>query len=88
MRLLDVRTREIREFVSDADIEPYAILSHTWGEEEVSFEDFQTLPKEALAKKQGYTKIDYCCVQAAADGYNWVWVDTYVSRLFLDSPCR
>jgi hypothetical protein len=81
MRLLNVHTREISEFLSDTDIEPYAILSHTWRHnEEASFEDFQSLPKGLLTAKKGYTKIDYCCRQAEADGYDWVWADTYVFR--------
>jgi hypothetical protein len=80
MRLLNVHTREISEFLSDTGIDPYAILSHTWGKEEVSFEDFQSLPKELLTAKKGYSKIDYCCVQAEAEGYHWAWVDTYVFR--------
>jgi hypothetical protein len=78
MRLINVHTREIREFLSDSDIEPYAILSHTWAEEEVTFEDFQSLPNASLTAKKGYAKIDNCCLQAAADGYDWAWVDTYV----------
>ncbi|KAH6635980.1 heterokaryon incompatibility protein-domain-containing protein [Chaetomium tenue] len=76
MRLLNVRTRDIGQFLSDLDIQPYAILSHTWAEDEVTFEDFQSLSKEALAKKKGYAKIEYCCLQAIADGYDWVWIDT------------
>ncbi|KAL2137270.1 hypothetical protein VTI74DRAFT_5001 [Chaetomium olivicolor] len=76
MRLLNVHTREIREFLSDANTAPYAILSHTWAEEEVTFEDFQHLPKDTLKAKKGYQKIDYCCTQAAADGYDWTWIDT------------
>lgn len=38
MRLIDVETLELKEFVDD-NIPPYAILSHTWGQEEVSFQD-------------------------------------------------
>jgi hypothetical protein len=76
MRLLNVHTREIGEFLSDSDHGPYAILSHTWAEDEVTFEAFQSLPKEALAKKKGYAKIEYCCLQAVDDGYDWVWIDT------------
>ena len=76
MRLLDVHTRELKEFLSETDAPPYAILSHTWGEEEVSFEDFQSLPKTRLYSKKGYSKIDRCCLQAAADRYDWVWIDT------------
>lgn len=76
MRLLNVHTREIGEFLSDSDIGAYVILSHTWAEHEVTFEDFQSVPKEALAKKKGYAKIEYCCLQAVADGYDWAWIDT------------
>ena len=76
MRLLNVRTKEMGEFLSDSDIKPYAILSHTWAEDEVTFEDFQSLPQETLAEKKGYAKIEYCCLQAAADGYDWAWIDT------------
>ncbi len=76
MRLLNVHTREPKEFLSETDAPPYAILSHTWGEEEVSFEDFQSLPKNRLYLKKGYSKIDRCCLQAAADRYDWAWIDT------------
>ncbi|KAK3905761.1 heterokaryon incompatibility protein-domain-containing protein [Staphylotrichum tortipilum] len=76
MKLLNVHTRETKEFWSDADAEPYAILSHTWDEGEVSFEDLTCLSKAALKAKRGYSKIDKCCLQAEADGYHWVWIDT------------
>ncbi|KAF5500358.1 Vegetative incompatibility protein HET-E-1 [Colletotrichum siamense] len=38
MRLLDARTLRVLEFNNDA-IPPYAILSHTWGEEEITYQD-------------------------------------------------
>ncbi len=41
MRLLSSTTLEIREFLSDQNTPPYAILSHTWGEEEVTFADWR-----------------------------------------------
>jgi hypothetical protein len=40
MRLLHVQTLEIVEF-PDNNIPKYTILSHTWGDEEVSFEGIQ-----------------------------------------------
>ncbi|KAK4129154.1 HET-domain-containing protein, partial [Parathielavia appendiculata] len=76
MRLINVHTRKINDFLSDTDVQRYAILSHTWGLEEVSFEEYQCLPKETLMAKKGYAKIDYCCLQASADGLDWAWVDT------------
>jgi hypothetical protein len=36
MRLLKLWTLELKEFY-DAQIPPYAILSHRWGEHEVSY---------------------------------------------------
>ncbi|KAL9624806.1 MAG: hypothetical protein Q9204_007842, partial [Flavoplaca sp. TL-2023a] len=72
MRLLDTKTLEYVEIVRPEEVE-YAILSHTWGEEEVSLEDFLKPESKQL---QGYKKIKGCCTQAYDDGYAYVWVDT------------
>lgn len=72
MRLLHVSTRELQDFSSDPP--PYAFLSHTWGKEEVTFED---LGKLNHTSKLGYKKIDGCCKQAQLSGFKWVWIDTY-----------
>ncbi|RYO78654.1 hypothetical protein DL766_000061 [Monosporascus sp. MC13-8B] len=70
MRLLNSCTWEMKEFVSDAHVPPYAILSHTWGstEDECSFQEWQHLPAPAIKQKKGFQKIEYCCRQAAKDG--------------------
>ncbi|KAL1641224.1 hypothetical protein SLS61_010165, partial [Didymella pomorum] len=54
---------------------PYAILSHTWGEddEEVSFAD---LTQGLGTTKVGYEKLRFCGEQAANDGLQYFWVDT------------
>tara|TARA_R110002060_G_scaffold74697_3_gene84079 strand:+ start:312 stop:1220 length:909 start_codon:yes stop_codon:yes gene_type:complete len=54
---------------------PYAILSHTWGEddEEVTFED---LKDRSGQTKNGYKKLRFCGQQAARDGLQHFWVDT------------
>lgn len=72
MRLLNVNTRQLEEFFGDA-IPPYAILSHTWGQEEVLLQD---LTREGHQQKQGYAKIEGCCQQAIKDDLLWIWVDT------------
>ncbi|KAI8625413.1 HET-domain-containing protein [Xylariaceae sp. FL1651] len=72
MRLLNIRSRQLQEFF-DYDIPPYAILSHTWGEDEVSFQD---LHGPDYKRKAGYAKIDGCCRQAERENIEWVWVDT------------
>ena len=54
---------------------PYAILSHTWGDddEEVTFEDL----KDGSAKtKNGYRKLRFCGKQANRDCLEYFWVDT------------
>ena len=56
-------------------IPAYAILSHTWGndEDEVTFRDMED--GSGLGKK-GYEKIKFCGEQAARDGLQYFWVDT------------
>jgi hypothetical protein len=39
MRLLHAATGKMKNFIDDDDIPPYAILSHTWGDDEVTFQD-------------------------------------------------
>ena len=60
------------EFGKDS-IPPYAILSHTWGNEEVSFADLENGTGE---RKAGYRKILFCGEQAACDKLQYFWVDT------------
>ncbi|KAL7803073.1 ankyrin repeat-containing domain protein [Trichoderma afarasin] len=69
---LDTGGFELKEFGQE-NVPPYAILSHTWGEEEVTFQDM-TLGR--FANKKGYDKIRGCCVLARANGYDYAWVDT------------
>lgn len=73
MRLINVRTYSLEEFHDNA-IPPYAILSHTWGDQEVSIHDM-TNGTQAKRKK-GFKKIQYACEQAHADYLGYVWVDT------------
>ncbi|KAI0102198.1 heterokaryon incompatibility protein-domain-containing protein [Nemania sp. FL0031] len=76
MWLLNASSWEIKDFISPKETPPYAILSHTWGEEEASFRDWQPKPGPEVRNKLGYRKIEYCCKQSIADGYGWVWIDT------------
>ncbi|KAL8907079.1 MAG: hypothetical protein Q9207_001620 [Kuettlingeria erythrocarpa] len=52
---------------------PYAILSHTWGDEEVSF---QEIANPAAKRLHGYRKIEGCCALARSQGHGLLWVDT------------
>ena len=77
MRLLILEARgefSLTEF-SGNKIPPYAILSHTWGDdgEEVTFDD---LRDNTGKNKAGYAKIKFCREQAAIDDLQYFWVDT------------
>ena len=72
MSLINTATLDLDEF-HGKEIPLYAILSHRWGEEEVSF---QELEKGNSSPGPGLTKIKKFCEVAAADGLEWVWIDT------------
>lgn len=72
MWLLNAHTYELEEFHGDGKPE-YAILSHTWEREEVSFLDVRDLRQKEM---QGWAKIESCCRQAITDDYAYIWADT------------
>ncbi|KAK0638838.1 HET-R [Cercophora newfieldiana] len=83
MRLLERgdngELRLTKRFLDDAisEIPPYAILSHTWGDEEVLFQDLEDGTEDGTARKMaGYVKIQFCGDQAWCDGLKYFWVDT------------
>jgi hypothetical protein len=78
MRLLytasDGTFRWTKDIIRSEEIPPYAILSHTWGEQEVVFDDLKDT--ENAQSKEGYRKIRFCAQQAKLDGLDHFWVDT------------
>ncbi|CAF9924368.1 hypothetical protein IMSHALPRED_006165 [Imshaugia aleurites] len=72
MRLINTTTLEFHEFF-DRDIPEYAILSHRWGSDEASFQDFE---KGVQQSRGGFAKIEQCCNLALKDCYEWAWIDT------------
>lgn len=74
MRLLNTETLTLCDFPG-SDAPPYVILSHTWGNDEVSFQDIQG-PRDLVEGKRGFKKIAGCCQKASQDGYSYVWIDT------------
>jgi Heterokaryon incompatibility protein (HET) len=72
MRLLNTETLRLQQFYQEP-FPPYAILSHRWGDQEISFQELEAgLGKE----KDGYQKITTFCAQARDRGFEWAWVDT------------
>jgi hypothetical protein len=60
----------------------YAILSHTWEDEEVTYED---MVEGSGRNKAGYEKIKFCAEQAAIDGLRYFWVDSCCIKKSSDS---
>ncbi|KAK0627924.1 heterokaryon incompatibility protein-domain-containing protein [Immersiella caudata] len=75
MRLLHADTLEPREFLDD-HTPPYAILSHTWGDdaEELTLQDI--LAGEPYKPGIGIEKLHGTRALAKAQGLDWVWIDT------------
>ena len=74
MWLLDTHSYRLAYFISDDVAPKYAILSHTWEQDEVTFQDMGDLSQART--KSGFRKIQHACDQAAEDGLSYVWVDT------------
>jgi len=72
MRLLNANTKTLTIFHEDC-LPEYAILSHTWGEDEVVFQDLQT---PSFSQKPSWRKIEGCCETALKHNLEWIWVDT------------
>ena len=76
MRLINVSTLQLEYFIDQEHAPPYAILSHTWGEGEVSTQDFMSPSRAATEKLRGFPKIHLTCRQAQLDALTHAWVDT------------
>ncbi|KXX81983.1 Vegetative incompatibility protein HET-E-1 [Madurella mycetomatis] len=74
MKLLNTSTLHIQEFFG-SDIPPYAILSHTWGDEEISFQEMVDAARHPRAKK-GFFKIIKACEIEIGKRSDWIWIDT------------
>ena len=76
MRLLEYRPDgefAVTENLPDNEDLEYAILSHTWGSEEVIFKD---LVDGTGGDKDGYEKLRFCANRARHNGLRYFWVDT------------
>lgn len=71
MWLLNTTSLKLRAFVEH--IPDYVILSHTWDQEEVTFDDIH---KPHALHMVGYAKLKGCCELAVRDGFEWAWIDT------------
>lgn len=84
MRLLSTKALEFCDFLG-TNIPRYAILSHRWERDEMSYQDMikemernnNSWPGPTIfLQKQGYRKISEFRRLALQDGYEYIWVDT------------
>jgi len=79
MWLINNHTKKL-EFIQNPKKGSYAILSHTWGDDEISFQKFQQyedgMPGQQATKTQGLQKILKTCELARERNLGHSWVDT------------
>ncbi|KAI0468202.1 heterokaryon incompatibility protein-domain-containing protein [Xylaria cf. heliscus] len=83
MRLINIQTLKLGEFIGTPEnpIPPYVILSHTWGNDEVTYNEMMR-PTSATHRKEGYLKIQRFAAAVSLlttsrrDAIEYVWVDT------------
>ncbi|KAI0151758.1 heterokaryon incompatibility protein-domain-containing protein [Xylariaceae sp. FL1272] len=71
MRLLNTATFKLETFLGEG-IPKYAILSHTWGDDEVLFQDLQ---RKGWKGKEGANKVTRSARIARRHGYKYIWID-------------
>ena len=85
MRLINVDTFKQQDRFEHNRNPPYAILSHRWGEHEVSYQAYMDTSQTDLHRRlsipgtgqnAGFSKIAGACAQAREAGLEWLWVDT------------
>ncbi len=73
MRLINTSTLELKQFVG-AQVPAYAILSHTWEEDELTLQDLAN--PQVASQKRGFAKVKETCRLARQAGIDYAWVDT------------
>ena len=73
MYLVNIHTLRLEDFVGSG-IPPYAILSHRWTEEELTFKE--VFKQRANVEKKGYRKMLAACEVTKTYGLQYLWIDT------------
>ncbi|KAK9794214.1 putative Heterokaryon incompatibility protein-domain-containing protein [Seiridium cardinale] len=75
MRLLNTETHKLGS-LEGQEIPKYAMLSHTWGDGEISFQDLNEPQSSTWRQHKAYHKLEGSCRKAIKHGYDWIWIDT------------
>ncbi|OAQ59955.1 HET domain-containing protein [Pochonia chlamydosporia 170] len=75
MRLINTTTRELESFPEDT-APPYAILSHTWGDDADELSYIGMRDGKVDKRSPGWAKLRGCCQRAKLEGIHYAWIDT------------
>jgi len=78
MRLLNTIDLSFKEFIG-SNIPEYAIISHRWGDDEVSYRTYSKSQKKTWTGERtgyGWLKIQKGAEISRSHGYRWFWLDT------------
>jgi hypothetical protein len=77
MRLINTTTEKLEEFDDLKKIPQYAILSHRWEDEEVTYQEYQEFTSLKMQQKsKSLQKIHKACHLAKTRQHNYIWIDT------------
>ncbi|VUC33674.1 unnamed protein product [Clonostachys rosea] len=84
MRLLHTSSLDLVEIPDDA-VPSYAILSHTWGDQEITLQEMERVitndsdnrsAVHRITQKEGYLKVKAAAAMALSRNLEYLWVDT------------
>ncbi|KAK7966508.1 HET-domain-containing protein [Apiospora aurea] len=76
MRCIDTILKQLVQKTACASFKPYAILSHTWDNTEITFQDFDGAGLNGCRDKAGYAKLKGAIDLAREQKFRYLWVDT------------
>ncbi len=77
-QLMNTTTLKL-ELFNEQRIPKYAILSHTWADEEILYDEMIRINGESsppAIQKSGYLKIGGTCDKTRSHGFEYAWIDT------------
>ncbi|KAF5671803.1 beta transducin [Fusarium heterosporum] len=74
MRLINTHTLQLESYFGAS--RRYAILSHVWGSDEVSFQDMTSVDPGQTLELDRYSKLRESCSMARSLKFDYIWIDT------------
>ncbi|KAF4962719.1 hypothetical protein FSARC_9280 [Fusarium sarcochroum] len=75
MRLINIHTLQL-EFFPGGEVPRYAILSHVWGSDEVTFGDINSVGHDDALQLDRYSKLRESCNMTRSLKLDYLWIDT------------